>query len=268
MFTDVILAIDVGNSRIKFGLLRPAARGEPQTLPVPVATVAVPINETFDWSSVFELCTVNQAQIERVAVAGANPVAVERIRASWPVPGQCEPRVVNRHTDLGLKISVEFPEQVGIDRLLMAVAADVLRPPDHPAIIVGAGTATTINLVTHTGTFAGGAILPGLELGARSLHQFTALLPLVDIPSLLDAPQIPALGRNTHAAISSGLWYGHLGAIRELISQLSGGSPCQPALYVTGGNGRRLASGLGGDYQFIPDLTLRGLACVAMRSES
>jgi type III pantothenate kinase len=162
---------------------------------------------------------------------------------------------------------VDFPEKVGIDRLLNAVAANVLRPAGRGAIIVSAGTATTVDLVTEDGTFAGGAILAGLELGARTLHQYTALLPLVDVPELLQQDQINALGRNTQDAIRSGLWFGQLGAIREIVGQLAGLLREAPLLLITGGNGQRLAAELGHGFQFASDLALRGLAVVA-RSES
>mgnify|MGYP003340422797 CR=1 FL=1 len=153
----------------------------------------------------------------------------------------------------------------GAQLLLAAVAGNALRPPDRAALFISAGTATTVNLVTDSGVFAGGAIWPGLGLGARSLQQFTALLPLIDIPALLAMPEIPALGRNTAAAIRSGLWYGHLGGIRELVMRIGANCPKPPCLFVTGGNGQRLASALGAEYQFTPELALRGLASVALR---
>lgn len=260
---DLTLAIDVGNSRIKFGLFDCAPRAESApTLPVAVAVVAWTAAKPGDWGKITALCNENSARISSAVVAGANPAAVEMIRSSWPNPGWPVPQFISRSADLPLRTSVEFPDKVGIDRLLNAVAANVLRPADRAAVVVSAGTATTIDLIIVDGTFAGGAILPGLELGARALHEHTALLPLIDVPALVQQP-VEALGRDTHAAISSGLWHGQIGAIRELATRLTASTVLSPVILVTGGNGRWLAPALGPDFRFEADLALRGLAFVA-----
>jgi type III pantothenate kinase len=173
---------------------------------------------------------------------------------------------VQRAADLPLRVSVEHPDKVGIDRLLDAVAANVLRTPADPAIVVDGGTATTVNSISAEGVFEGGAIMPGIELGARALRQHTALLPLIDVQSLLLHPVEP-LGRDTQGAIGSGLWHGHIGAVRELVTRLSESFSRRPLLLVTGGNGRWLASALGPDARFEPDLTLRAIAFVAQANQ-
>ncbi len=163
------------------------------------------------------------------------------------------------------KPTSKTPDHVGIDRLLDAVAANLLRAEHQPAIIIDSGTATTVNAVSADGVFEGGAILPGLALQARSLHQYTALLPLIDVRSLAD-DQIDAMGRNTYEAISSGLWFGQIGAIRELTGQFVKSCAGPHLLLVTGGMGRWLAPALGEQFRFEPHLALRGLAFVAQRS--
>jgi type III pantothenate kinase len=118
-----------------------------------------------------------------------------------------------------VSLDVDFPEKVGLDRLLSAVAANALRPSDRAAIVIDSGTATTINYISPTGTFCGGAILPGLEMSAKALHHYTALLPLLPVHELGgDEPIAP--GRNTREAIRNGLLWGQVGAIRELVAQL------------------------------------------------
>jgi type III pantothenate kinase len=259
----MLLAIDVGNSRIKFGWFDaapPATTGT--TLPAAIALTALPAADPIDWQRIVADGADQRGRILAAVIAGPNPAGVEMIRSAWPADWP-PPRVVSTAMDLPLRVHVEFPERVGIDRLLNAVAANVLRQTGRGAIIVSAGTATTIDLVTEDGTFAGGSILPGLELGARALHQHTALLPLVDFPALLMQERIGPLGRNTKDAIRSGLWYGQLGAIREIVTQLAGLVRETPVQIVTGGNGRRLAAELGHDFQFEADLALRGLAFVA-----
>lgn len=260
---DVILAIDVGNSRIKFGVFQRAPGDESRhALPVCMASTAVPAHEPVDWKEIVTLVDRAAGGIGAAIVAGANPAGEQRILSTWPDRDWPQPRVLHHAAELPIQTSVDAPDQVGIDRLLNAVAANVLRPGDRAAIVVSAGTATTVDLVTTRGVFAGGAILPGMELGARALHQYTALLPLIDVPGLLQQ-NVHALGRGTHAAISSGLWYGQIGAVRELVSQLAGSTSPPPLILVTGGNGRGLAQALGAEFRFEPDLALRGLAFVA-----
>ena len=82
--------------------------------------------------------------------------------------------------DLPLEVRLERPDMVGIDRLVDAVAVNRLRDAGRPAVIVDVGTAITVDLVSADGAFLGGAILPGIQMSARAMHEFTDLLPLVD----------------------------------------------------------------------------------------
>jgi type III pantothenate kinase len=151
--------------------------------------------------------------------------------------------------------------KVGIDRLLNAVAANILRPEGRPAILVDTGTATTVDYITAQGAFAGGAILPGFELSARALHDYTALLPLVSIDELATGLHEP-VGTNTRQALRSGLFWGQLGAVRELIGRLHDRSAAPPFLLLTGGGASLLAAHLP-EARLEPHLALQGLKHVA-----
>jgi type III pantothenate kinase len=262
MSDQFTLAIDIGNTRAKLGVFECAKPGTTAKLPACIASMAVPIELRLEWGKIAAHFGQWNAKVAKAVVAGAYPAGVEKIVSGWPKGTWPVPVAVERAADLPLRVNVEHPDKVGIDRLLDAVAANVLRAPADPAIVVDAGTATTVNLVTAEGVFEGGAILPGIELGARALHQFTALLPLIDVQSLVLNPVMP-LGRNTPGAIGSGLWYGHIGAVRELVKRLSESAHQPPLLLVTGGNGRWLAPALGPGARFEPDLALRGLAFAA-----
>ena len=120
--------------------------------------------------------------------------------------------------DLPLEVRLERPDMVGIDRLIDAVAVNRLRDAGRPAVIVDVGTAITVDLLSADGAFLGGAILPGIQMSARALHEFTDLLPLVDVSDLTAPP--PALGTATEPAMESGLFWGTVGAIRQLIEKL------------------------------------------------
>ena len=128
-------------------------------------------------------------------------------------------------------------------------------------MIVDSGTATTVDVVSAEGAFVGGAILPGLAMSARALHHYTALLPLVSVAELGERTPA-ALGRNTRAAIQSGLLWGQLGAVKELIERQTGS---KAQVFVTGGGGALLATYLA-NARFEPHLALQGLVMLADRS--
>jgi len=164
---------------------------------------------------------------------------------------------------LPLVVRLGRPDMVGIDRLVDAVAVNRLRDANRPAVIVDVGTAITVDLVSADGAFLGGAILPGIQMAARALHHFTDLLPLVDCSELAAPP--PALGDATESAMKSGLFWGAVGAIRQLIEQLcatASGAP--PQVFLTGGAGLAVVELLGHETRHVPNLTLSGIAQVAL----
>jgi type III pantothenate kinase len=157
---------------------------------------------------------------------------------------------------------VDEPARVGIDRLLAAVAVDRLRHRERAAIVVDLGTAITVDLVEPDGAFAGGAILPGIATSARALAEQTDALPQVHL-EFLDHPPA-ALGKSTVPAIESGIYWGAIGAIRELVSQLSAPFQTRPDLFITGGASGQVADLLKshGTVRHVPNLVLSGIALV------
>jgi type III pantothenate kinase len=260
-----VLAIDIGNSRMKFGLFDGAASARPHGLPDCLHFLALPLTESIPWPEVFRWAEVLGGQAPRAAVASVNPAGTEALLAGWPQTGWPPPRVIAGPAALPLSIEVEFPERVGIDRLLNAVAGNRLRPADRALVVVDSGTATTVDLVTAAGAFAGGAILPGLALASRSLHHYTALLPLIPTEELAGEPP-EALGRSTRAALRSGIFWGQVGAVKELIARLSERIEPPPTVLLTGGAGQLLAPHLPPAPQWLPFLPLQGLATIAAQS--
>lgn len=114
----------------------------------------------------------------------------------------------------GLNIKYKNPNEVGADRIANAIGA-INAFPNKNIIIVDMGTATTLCVVTKKRDYLGGAILPGMRLGMESLKTRTAKLMAVDI-------ETPAqvVGRTTRESIQSGLYYGQLGALKEIISHI------------------------------------------------
>ena len=271
-----LLLIDAGNTRVKAGVCA-WPEIDAAELPEFMACIAVPCGTAMPWDEL-NRCAADRGRMV-AAIAGSNPPEVDRIVREWPA-GWPAPRVINDRRTFPLTIDVDFPDKVGIDRLLGAIAANVVRKEGQPAVIISSGTATTVDYVDERGHFCGGAILPGFELCAKALNEYTALLPLIEMDAVLAVGESPVeIGRNTHAAITSGLYWGHVGAVKELLhrltvtrsgdrSQREGDGPRHaPLVLLTGGAAPLLKPHLPENVQLEPHLALQGLALVLAESE-
>lgn len=261
-----IIACDVGNSRVKYGLFcRDDSNVKPgDSLPHCLLDQVVPRGFDVDWEPFRKRCAEESSSAAVMGIiAGTDRDGVAIARDDWPREWANDPLIIDRPDSLPVDVRLPEPSKVGIDRLLNAIAANVLRRQGVPSIIVDSGTATTVDVVDANGAFCGGVILPGFELCARALHRYTALLPLIEIDEIDPAGPEP-LGRETRAAMQSGLYWGQLGAVRELIARLSaddaiaGGAP--PEVYLTGGGAGLLSAHLP-DAEWQPFLSLQGLTC-------
>jgi type III pantothenate kinase len=258
-----LVAVDIGNSRIKLGWFETSSSGN--TLPRPSGELALTA-ETWDESLIARTLPW-EALGGRWCIASVNRPATKRlitwINSTAPHKRPSELRELSHH-DLPLAVRVPEPDRVGIDRLLGAVAANRLRDPERPAIVIDLGSAMTFDLVAADGAFLGGAILPGVGMSARALHDFTDLLPQIPMDELAEPP--PALGTSTVEAMRSGLYWGAVGAMRELVVRLRGALATdkqQPQVFLTGGAAPIVAQFLPGDATYVPHLVLGGIASVA-----
>lgn len=162
------------------------------------------------------------------------------------------------YRDLPLEVRVASPERVGVDRLAAALGANALRDAERPAVVIDTGSAITVNLVGADGAFIGGAILPGILMSARALADNADLLPWVHAEPGAAPP--PALGTSTETAIQGGLYWGAVGAIRELGQRLAADQPRPPQWFLTGGDAAYLSSQLGPEVRYVQHLVLGGIA--------
>lgn len=266
--SGALIAVDVGNSRIKLGRFDlTAASASP--LPAPSETVEVPLTDRAgqfdkrlltDWlrrlppATAWLVASVHRGAADRLCQLLAGSESAD--------PARRVRQLV--HSDVPITVNVPAPERVGIDRLVAAAAANRLRRPGHGAIVVDHGSAITVDLVDATGAFAGGAILPGTAMAARALTEQTDALPQVAVDRLSDAT--PPVGDCTVAAIESGLYWGTRGAVRQLVEQIAAGQTAPPDVMVTGGGAADLAQGLadltGLTAKHVPHLVLAGIALI------
>lgn len=128
----------------------------------------------------------------------------------------------------GFKTRYRLPRQLGCDRMVCSYAA--ARLYGKPVIVVDIGTAITWDAVDASGRHLGGAVAPGPMTMARALNDSTALLPLVPVKR----PKA-AIGRDTSGSIGSGLYWGTIGMVKELVSVISAETRGRPKIIITGG---------------------------------
>ncbi len=250
-----LIAVDIGNNRSKFGWF---AGESSDPLPVPDRTFALANGD--ELAGLAEWLGDAEAGL-RWWIGSVNRPAATRLIEWLRDRRPDDPITLLAAGDLPLRVALPRPDMVGIDRLLDAVAANRLRESGRPAVVVDVGTAITVDLLSADGAFQGGAILPGIAMSAQTLHTFTDLLPQIDM-SELDGPP-PPLGKDTVAAMQSGLFWGALGAIRELVDRLAAGTPGGAEVFLTGGAGPAVADLLGPAARHVPHLTLTGVALAA-----
>lgn len=266
--TDIV--VDIGNSRIKWGRV---AEGKL------TAAVSLPHEAPTDWER--QLVEWQVIGPLRWTVAGVNPRSQEALLA-WVKARGDTARVLCRAAELPLVVQIPEPDKAGIDRLLAAVGANARRAnpltahpspsstgargEERPAVVVGVGTAITVDLLDARGAFLGGAIMPGSRLLALALHEHTALLPLVE--TIPPWPKVPAT--STRAAIELGLHWAMVGGINGLIQEMGARLNHQPEaidVFVMGGGAPLVLHRLVGRLQHCPVLVLEGIV-VAMKALS
>lgn len=243
---DALVAIDIGNTRIGVAVWDGEGLRDTQRVGAD-ATDELAERVRAAWDQIRD--------VARPAIA-IGSVAPQRTRLVQDLAeGICgvEPLRVRDDLPLPMPLKIDNADEVGVDRVCAAAAAF-----DHlngPCTIASFGTAITIDCVSADGEFLGGTILPGLEMSFRALHEFTAQLPLVEV-----AEPGSAFGRNTHDAIRSGVVYGAMGAVREIVERFATELNIWPPLVLTGGNAGLVAPLMEFADAVVPDLCLMGIA--------
>lgn len=249
--------VDIGNSRIKF------CRCDERGLVLPVRGLSA--DDPATWDRLLGEWEFKPGRIW--AVASTHPSRRAEF-ITWAESRRDYVQVLDSTARVPIRVDVDEPGKVGIDRLLNALAAKSHLKPGQPAILVDTGSAVTVDLLDEQGNFAGGTIFPGLRLMALSLREHTAQLPLVDVSA--DLPSGPP-GKNTVAAMHLGILHAVAGGVDAIIRELASRCTIAPTIFLTGGDmSPRLAGLLQSRYQFASELrstlTLEGIFLAASRA--
>jgi type III pantothenate kinase len=242
----VILAIDAGNSRVKWGW-------HDGTGWASIATVSlIEFAASSDHVNPF---SVTHADPERIIISNVAGEGAHHLLVNWTSIFDAEPIWLHAEAQrCGVTNHYERPEQLGPDRWAALIAARTVHT--GPCLVVNAGTATTVDMLTGNGVFLGGSILPGVELMRFVLHEHTGRLPIED-GGYRDAP------RNTVDAIETGCRHAQAGAV-ERMYRVFRDLELNPLCIVSGGAGRLLVDQLSMPRRYIENLVLDGLAHIAL----
>ena len=255
----MLLAVDIGNTNIVFGLFD----GDELKTHWRIRTEQ---NRTTDeyWVLVNEFLRLNEigpASIHNIVISCVVPPLIPVFEELSRKYLENDPLVVGPGIKTGIPILYNNPAEVGADRIVNAIAG--FEKYGGPLIIVDFGTATTFDAVSEKGEYLGGAIFPGLEISLEALYKSTAKLSSVDIV----LPE-HVIGKSTKESIQSGTVYGFVGVIDNIVSKMQSeiGQPAQ--VIGTGGVLPVIEKQVQSIQTVDPFLTLEGLRILYQRNRS
>lgn len=240
-----VLVVDVGNTRVGIAIWQ----GQELKTPLSVPSDDEP---AFEEAVRTHLAACPQERPAAVVISSVAPSVLDRVRASAGAALGRDPLIVGEMIPLPMDVAVEDAKSIGTDRACTAAAA--YEKLKTACTVVDFGSAVTVDLVDDEGTLVGGAILPGLAMQLRSLHEYTGLLPKVTV----GLPPL-AYGRNTIEAMQTGVSRGVVGAVRALVEGYAKSLNCWPQVIATGGDVAFLAPQCDFLDILVSDLTLRGV---------
>ena len=170
-----------------------------------------------------------------------------------------KPLIVGPGVKTGLNIKYENPREVGADRIVNAVAA--IHEYGYPLIIVDFGTATTYCFINEKAEYMGGAIAPGIGIATEALFTKASKLPRIEL-----ATPEHVVGKNTIAAMQSGIVFGYVGQVEGIVNRMKKVAKKKPTVISTGGMASLIASETEVVDVIDPYLTLKGLYLIYKRN--
>jgi type III pantothenate kinase len=258
---SVLLAIDAGNTNIKFALVNDD--GTPRTR----WRIATDARRTSDEYAVWlirliELEGLKREDVTDVAISTVVPRARYNLQSLATKYFKVEALVAGRAPlEYGIALDVDEPHAVGSDRACNAIAGHSLHTGD--LIVISFGTATTVDHVDFNGAYKGGIIAPGLNLSLDALVAAAAKLPRIAI----EAPVTDSvIGRTTESQMLIGIYWGYVAMIEGLLKRmkLEIGRPVK--VIATGGLAALFQQHSHLFDAVDSDLTLRGLSLLWARS--
>lgn len=213
------LVLDIGNFRLKGAFFEGDQVKSPFVLPLEMGALKQ---------------VLEGKAIEATLISSVNDQVEPQVKALFDNMGF--PYRLLDFSTMKVKLDVDEPEALGHDRIANVYGA-LTRFPQNNCVVVDLGTAVTFDFVGCEGCYLGGAIYPGIDIGAKALAEYTDKLP--EVPCV--RPET-AVAKTTETHIQSGLYWGLLGAVERLIFEMrqSVDSPSDVKVIATGGLFRTL----------------------------
>ena len=238
----MILAVDIGNTNVTCGVY--SGKKWVHTLRLP---------STLDFWNQFS--ALKEIDITESAISSVVPdltqVYIESIQNLF----QIDVHIIT-YQNSGVKLLVDTPKDVGVDRICNVAAAKILM--GTPAIVGDIGSATNYDVVDEKGAFIGGAIAPGIEVAAHNLIQKAALLK----ETAFSVPEL-VVGKSTESNLQSGIMLGAIDVVDGMFTRIMGEmnwDDCNKI--VTGGFGGLISPHLKTEHNYLPNLTLDGIRII------
>ena len=207
----MLLAIDVGNTNMSFGIFD----GKEIKGTFRIMTAATRTSDEYGLvvTDLIAKQNIDISSIGGVIIATVVPNTTHSLTNAVIKYLHCNPLLVGPGVKTGIRIDTPNPKEIGADRIVDAVAA--YEKYGGPVLIIDFGTATTYDLVTEDGRFVVGITAPGIRISARALWEDTARLPEIEIKK-------PAtiLAQDTITSMQAGLIYGQIGQTEYIIQQV------------------------------------------------
>src|SRR5215213_10530064 len=216
-----LLAIDVGNTQTVFGLFEGDELREHWR-------VATERNRSGDELGALYGSFLDLSAVEGIALASTVPQLHRSYEDFAKEYAKAELLELGPGVRTGVPIRYDDPREVGPDRIANAVAAVERYGP--PCIVVDFGTSTNFDVVSPAGEYIGGVLAPGVEISIEALASRAARLFKVD----LEPPQ-QVIGKNTAAALQSGVIYGFAGQVDAIVRRVREELGEEATAFATGG---------------------------------
>ncbi len=260
----MFLVIDVGNTNTVFALYEIKSNNFKLLNSFRISTDLKRTADEYFFllNQSFNINVLNISKLSGASIASVVPEVMNNIEVCFKNNLKI-PLFTTEVNKLNIKIEIENPKEAGQDRLINAFAVKKLKL--DPAIIIDFGTATTFDIIGKGGSYLGGIIAPGINLSVESLYKATSRLPKILIKPLNDELNT-LIGKNTVAAIESGVFWGYVCMIEGLINKLKKYHN-NTKIIATGGLSQIFKNKIKLIDIVEQDLTLKGLAYFYMMQE-
>jgi type III pantothenate kinase len=255
----MLLAIDVGNTNIHFGVYQDESLVDHWRLGTDRDRTGDELGLMI--GGLLANASISFDQFHGVAISSVVPPLTPAVRYFVRRYVHLEPAIVGENLRPRITVRYSPPEAVGADRLVDAVA--VLRRFGAPAVVVDFGTATTFNAISRDGEYLGGAIAPGVGTSMEALFRTAAHLPRIEIAR---PPSI--IGDSTVHSMQAGAYYGFLSQLEGMVRRFRQELGQDTRVIATGGLAQLIAPDTDCIDHAEPHLTLDGLRIVWEESQA